>query len=276
MPITWMLVSRAFSRLLIASATSPGAGRDIIPTLSEVSLSVLPKLPTTILCSRLILTRLVNLVVEDTSTIMTENSTAQVDISELVHQAKQGDDEAFGMLVERYQDKIYGYVSRMLHDPEEAEDVAQEVFIRAYQNLAGFREAASFPTWLYRIATNLAIDAARSRKSRRANSFSLDEPVETDAGEISRQLSADRRGTVSQVESSHLQQIVTEAIAQLSAKLRTVITLYDIEGLSYEEIAEVLGCPVGTVKSRLFNARNQLRDKLEEKIDVENWLAELP
>jgi len=239
-------------------------------------LSVLPKLPTTILCSRLILTRLVNLVVEDTSTIMTENSTAQVDISELVHQAKQGDDEAFGMLVERYQDKIYGYVSRMLHDPEEAEDVAQEVFIRAYQNLAGFREAASFPTWLYRIATNLAIDAARSRKSRRANSFSLDEPVETDAGEISRQLSADRRGTVSQVESSHLQQIVTEAIAQLSAKLRTVITLYDIEGLSYEEIAEVLGCPVGTVKSRLFNARNQLRDKLEEKIDVENWLAELP
>jgi len=218
----------------------------------------------------------VNLVVEDTSTIMTETSTAQVDISELVHRAKEGDDEAFGMLVEQYQDKIYGYVSRMLHDPEEAEDVAQEVFIRAYQNLAGFREAASFPTWLYRIATNLAIDAARSRKSRWGETVSLDEPAETDAGEISRQLPGDRRGTVSQVESSHLQQIVAEAIAQLSAKLRTVIMLYDIEGLSYEEIAQVLGCPVGTVKSRLFNARSQLRDKLEKKIDVEHWLAEMP
>ena len=239
-------------------------------------MSVLPKLTTRNLTSKLMLTRSVNLAVEDTSTTMTEASTAQADISELVHRAKQGDDEAFGMLVEQYQDKIYGYVFRMLHDSDEAEDVAQEVFIRAYQNLAGFREAASFPTWLYRIATNLAIDAARARKSRRANTFSLDEPVETDEGEMGRQLPADRRGTVSQVESSELQRIVAEAIAQLSARLRTVITLYDIEGLSYKEIAQVLGCPVGTVKSRLFNARNQLRDELEEKIDVENWLAELP
>jgi len=218
----------------------------------------------------------VNLVVEDTSTIMTETGAAQIDISELVHRAKEGDDEAFGMLVEQYQDKIYGYVSRMLHDPEEAEDVAQEVFIRAYQNLAGFREAASFPTWLYRIATNLAIDAARSRKSRWGETVSLDEPIASDEGEIERQLPADQRGSVSQVESAQLQQIVAEAIAELSTKLRTVITLYDIEGLSYEEIAQVLGCPVGTVKSRLFNARSQLRDKLEKKIDVEHWLAEMP
>ena len=239
-------------------------------------MSALPKLTTTTLCSRLILARAVNLVIEDTSITMTEASTAQADISELVHRAKEGDDEAFGMLVEQYQDKIYGYVFRMLHDSDEAEDVAQEVFIRAHQNLAGFREAASFPTWLYRIATNLAIDAARARKSRRTDTFSLDEPVETDEGEMRRQLPADRRGTVSQAESSELQRIVAEAIAQLSAKLRTVITLYDIEGLSYKEIAQVLGCPVGTVKSRLFNARNQLRDKLEEKIDVENWLADLP
>lgn len=207
---------------------------------------------------------------------MTEASTAQVDISELVRRVKDGDDEAFGMLVEQYQDNIYGYVFRMLHDPEEAEDVAQEVFIRAYQNLAGFRETASFKTWLYRIATNLAIDAARARKSRRAETFSLDEPVATDEGELQRQVPADRPGPAGLAESSELQQLVAAAIAQLSAKLRTVITLYDIEGLSYKEIAEVLGCPVGTIKSRLFNARNQLRDELEEKIDVENWLAEWP
>ena len=206
---------------------------------------------------------------------MTEASTARVDISELVRRAKEGDDEAFGMLIEQYQDNIYGYVFRMLHDSEEAEDVAQEVFIRAYQNLAGFRETASFPTWLYRIATNLAIDATRARKWRRAGTFSLDEPVETEGGELQRQLPADMPGPVDLAESAELQWIVAEAIAQLSVKLRTVITLYDIEGLSYKEIAQVLGCPVGTIKSRLFNARNQLRDMLEEKIDVENWLAEL-
>ena len=206
---------------------------------------------------------------------MTEASTAQADISELVRKAKQGDDEAFGMLVEQYQDKIYGYVLRMLHDPEEAEDVAQEIFIRAYQNLVGFREAASFKTWLYRIATNLTIDAARTRKRRWSDTFSLDEPVATDEGELQRQLPTDRPGPVNRAESSQLQQLVGEAIAQLPSKLRMVITLYDIEGLSYKEIAGVLGCPVGTIKSRLFNARNQLRDELEEKIDAEEWLAEL-
>ena len=206
---------------------------------------------------------------------MTESSASDGGVLALVRRAKEGDDEAFGMLVDEYQYKIYGYVSRMLHDPDEAEDIAQEVFIRAYENLAGFREASSFQTWLYRIASNLAIDAARARKRHRAETFSLDRPLETNQGEVERQFAAERRGPAGLAESSELQRLVAEALAELSPKLRNVVALYDLEGLSYNEIAQVLGCPVGTVKSRLFNARNQLRERLEEKIDTEDLLTEL-
>ncbi len=206
--------------------------------------------------------------------MMSEAAARAGSIPALVKQAQEGDDDAFGMLVGEYQDKIYNYLSRMLHDPTEAEDVAQEVFIRAYENLAGFRAASSFQTWLYRIASNLAIDAARARNRRSSGTFSLDRPIETDDGELGRELRAPGRGPAGEVESAELQQIVAAGIGQLSPKLRSVITLYDVEGLSYKEIAEILGCPVGTVKSRLFNARNQLREILAASIDIEDLTLE--
>lgn len=193
-------------------------------------------------------------------------------ISALVRQAKAGDDEAFGRLVEEYQDKIYNYVARMLHDRTEAQDVAQEVFIRAYENLSGFRRESSFQTWLYRIASNLTIDAARARQRRISESFSLDKPMETEEGELNRELPAPDRGPIAMAESSQLQEVVAEAIAQLSPKLKSVITLYDLQGFSYNEIAKILGCPIGTVKSRLFSARNQLQEILKSKIDIEDLL----
>ena len=196
------------------------------------------------------------------------------DVGSLVQLAKQGDDQAFGTLVDEYKGKIYNYVSRMLHDPTEAEDVAQEVFIRAYENLMGFRGAASFQTWLYRIASNLAIDAVRTRNRHDIGAFSLDTPRATDDGELERDLPTPERGPDSRIESAELQQIVAEAITELSPKLRSVIALYDIEGLSYREIADILGCPVGTVKSRLFNARNQLRRILADRIDIEDLRVE--
>lgn len=190
------------------------------------------------------------------------------DIQSLVRQAQQGDDEAFTALVDEYKDSIYNYVARMLHDQTEAEDIAQEAFVRAYQALPEFQGASSFQTWLYRIASNLAIDAARRRVRR--STLSIDEPVSTEEGELSRQLPDEGPGPAEELESSEVQQVVREAIAELSPKLSSVIVLYDLIGLSYKEIGDILGCPLGTVKSRLFNARNQLQGKLLAKLPTED------
>ena len=185
----------------------------------------------------------------------------------LVVAAQQGNQEAFGALVDEYQDNIYNYVARMIRDRTEAEDVAQETFVKAYQALGKFRGASSFQTWLYRIASNLAIDTMRRRK--RHGSVSLEQSVETDEGQVPRQWPDEGPGPFEQAEIAETQQAVREAIATLSPKLRTVIVLYDLEGLSYKEIADILGCPLGTVKSRLFNARNQLQDILAQRLTLE-------
>lgn len=196
---------------------------------------------------------------------------SQPDIDSLVNQAQQGDDGAFTALVDEYKNSIYNYVVRMLHDRTEAEDIAQETFVRAYQALPEFRGASSFQTWLYRIASNLAIDAAR-RRSRRST-VSLDEPVSIENNEVSRQVADEGPGPVEKLETSETQQVVREAIGELSPKLSSVIVLCDLVGLSYEEIADILGCPLGTVKSRLFNARNQLQKKLAAKLPLDELLS---
>ena len=108
-----------------------------------------------------------------------QHPTAGLDIAELVERARDGDARAFEALVNRYKDRIYSYVSRMLHDPVEAEDIAQETFVRAFQSLPHFRGASSLQTWLYRIASNLVIDSVRRQKRREDNALSLDAPVAT-------------------------------------------------------------------------------------------------
>lgn len=186
----------------------------------------------------------------------------------LVERAKRGDNRAFEALVDIYKDKIYTYVLRMLRDPAEAEDVAQDAFLRAYQSLPKFRGASSFQTWLYRIASNLVIDSVRRQKRRQDGGVSLDAPMDTEEGQMARELADEHRGPEELAESAALQQEVAEAISQISPRLRTVLVLYDIEGMSYQEIADILGCPLGTVKSRLFNARAQLRELLEQKMKL--------
>ncbi len=198
----------------------------------------------------------------------TDAGLAQEAVEDLVERAKAGDRPAFGQLVEVYQDKIYGYVSRMLGDPDEAEDVAQETFVRAYRSLPHFRGAASFHTWLYRIASNLAIDVARRNRRQSTGDFSLDEPLESEEGDYEREI-ADESGSPEQLtQRREMQELVRQAVAELPEKLRAVVVLYELQGESYEDIAEILGCPLGTVKSRLFNARSQLKDMLEQLVDV--------
>jgi RNA polymerase sigma-70 factor (ECF subfamily) len=193
----------------------------------------------------------------------------------LVSQARGGDDGAFEALVKHYQSRIYNHVARMAQDAFEAEDLTQETFLRAYQALPRFRGESSFPTWLYRIASNLAIDASRRRRLRQVQTISYDEPLDDQEYALARDLVDDfSRTPGEEMASSALRLQVWSAIAELPEKLRPVVILYDLQGLSYNEIARLLGCRLGTVKSRLFNARCQLRDKLRERLP-DDFLADL-
>ncbi|MFO8080182.1 MAG: sigma-70 family RNA polymerase sigma factor [Armatimonadota bacterium] len=191
----------------------------------------------------------------------------QREIEMLVERARQGDRTAFGQLVDEYKDKIYNYVARMLNDPYEAEDVTQEAFLRAYKSLPRFRGASSFHTWLYRIASNLAIDVVRKRK-RQDPTFSLDEPLESDDGEYERELPDETGGPEDRTSTRETRVAVRRAIMDLPEKLRDVMILYELQGETYEDIADILDVPLGTVKSRLFNARNRLKDSLRELVEA--------
>jgi len=173
-------------------------------------------------------------------------------------------ERTFDGLVQQHKNRIYSYVCRLTNDSPDAEDLTQEVFIRAYQSLRAFRHDAAVDTWLYRIATNLVID--RFRREKRAPQWT---PLVGETDEAVRELpSTSREGDPqATMQLSELQKQVQAAIQTLPTKLRAAVVLHDMEGLSYEEVAEALGCPVGTVKSRLFNARLILRRKLQRYVE---------
>lgn len=184
----------------------------------------------------------------------------------LLAQCRRRDFEAFGKLVDAYQTRVLGFVSRMVHSQEEAEDITQEVFVRAYQSMDRFDGRAAIRTWLFKIAHNLCIDAAR-RRTRSA----LDHAVVSQEAEDRWNAEEDTRWNPETVAiNAELYEVVDAALETMSEKLRTILLLHDQEQFSYEELSAMLSVPVGTVKSRLFLARAHVQRA------VKAYLHELP
>jgi RNA polymerase sigma-70 factor (ECF subfamily) len=188
-------------------------------------------------------------------------------VSALLQRARAGDVAAFEELVQPHMPRMYNYIARMTGDPAEAEDLTQDAVLRAHKAIGSFRGGATFQTWLYRIATNICVDALRRKRRHEGRTSSLDVPLRADEGEIAREV-ADRKADPQELaQLAELRGEVTRAIAQLSPKLRSVVVLFDLQGLTYEEIAQALNLPLGTVKSRLFNARSRLRELLRPYVE---------
>ena len=178
---------------------------------------------------------------------------------DLVGRCQEGDQQAFRVLVERYEGRVYNLACSILGDREIARDAAQTAFIRAYRALPGFRADSGFYTWLYRIAVNVCLNAAQKEKRRR-DSTSLDTLL--DSGHFTSEHLWERRTPAGDFERLKLQETIQEVLNLISPDHRLVIVLKDIEGMSQEEISRTLNCSVGTVKSRLSRARAHLRDLL--------------
>lgn len=184
----------------------------------------------------------------------------------LLERAKKGDVEAFESLVEVYQKKVYNIALRMIGNPHDAEELAQEVFIRVFKSLAGFKEQAQFSTWIYRITINTCLDELRKRKNRRV--VYLDQEIDTGENEIKRQLEDDRPTPDVSAEKNELRKLVQDAIQKLPENHRIILILRDLNGMSYDEIAKVLKSPEGTVKSRISRARQALKKLLKNNQEL--------
>lgn len=185
---------------------------------------------------------------------------------QLVERVQRGDKRAFELLVAKYQRKIFRLLSRLIRDPGEIEDVAQEAFIKAYRALPNFRGDSAFYTWLYRIAINTAKNylVAQGRRAPTSTETEVEDAERMDDAEQLRDVNTPD----SMLLSKQVGEAVNRAIDRLPEDLRTAIVLREIEGLSYEEIAESMNCPIGTVRSRIFRARESIANELRPLLDT--------
>jgi RNA polymerase sigma-70 factor (ECF subfamily) len=183
---------------------------------------------------------------------------------ELVRRVQKGDKKAFDLLVIKYQQRISKLISRYVRDQDEVQDVAQEAFIKAYRALANFRGESAFYTWLYRIAINTAKNylVAQGRRPP-ATDVDAEEAIYVDGG----MRLSDGDTPEQLVQRDQIERVIFETIDSLPEELRTAITLREMEGLSYEEIAVTMDCPVGTVRSRIFRAREAIEIKLKPLLE---------
>jgi len=183
------------------------------------------------------------------------------DEQRLIERSKEGDRRAFDALVRMHEKRVYNLAYRLSGNYDEAGDITVEAFLRVYQAINNFRGDANFSTWLYRIVTNVYLDRRKRQKNRQT--LSLEEYVELEESQVTRQIEDPSPGPEELVEAQQRQELLQKAIESLPEYQRAMIVLYHVDGLSYEEIAEVLSLPIGTVKSRLNRARLALREKLE-------------
>jgi RNA polymerase sigma-70 factor (ECF subfamily) len=177
----------------------------------------------------------------------------------LVERAQQGDKRAFELLVIKYHRRLGRLLSRMVRDAAEVEDITQEAFIKAYRALPGFRGESAFYTWLYRIGVNTAKNYLVARKKQPSSSDVLAEDVEDyDDSDGLRDIATPD----AELQTKQIAQAVNEAVDALPEELRTAITLREIEGMRYEEIAQLMDCPIGTVRSRIFRAREAIATRI--------------
>ena len=185
---------------------------------------------------------------------------------QLVARVQKGDSRAFDMLVLKYQHKIFSLISRYVRDADEVQDVAQEAFIKAYRSLPGFRGDSAFYTWLYRIAINTAKNHLVSRSRRPPGSdVELEDAEYFESGGGLRTIETPETALFGE----ELKAVVQDAISALSEDLRTAITLREFDGLSYEDIADIMDCPVGTVRSRISRAREAIDVLVRKQMDGE-------
>jgi len=179
---------------------------------------------------------------------------------QLVERAKRGDKHAFELLVVKYQRKLARLLSRFIRDAAEVEDVTQEAFIKAYRALPSFRGDSAFYTWLYRIGINTAKNylVAMGRRAPTSTEFNNDDAEGFEEAERLRDFNTPEN----ELMSKQVARTVNQTMAQLPEELKTAITLREIEGLSYEDIANIMNCPIGTVRSRIFRAREAIAEQL--------------
>ena len=189
--------------------------------------------------------------------------------SEIIRQCQAGDTSSFDLLVEEHYTRVYNTALRMLSDPDSAADATQAVFVRTFRSLEGFRGDSSFSTWLYRITVNVCLDELRNRPQE---PVSLTFVGDNDEEPEERSIPDNCTEPAACVVRDERQRVVHEAIQQLPAEYRVVLVLYDLNGFSYKDTAQVLGIPVGTVKSRLNRARGALKEVLRPYLE----LFELP
>ncbi len=185
---------------------------------------------------------------------------------QLVERVQRGDKHAFDLLVTKYQRKLGRLISRFVRDPAEAEDVTQDAFIKAYRALPGFRGESAFYTWLYRIGINTAKNhlLANKRRAPTSTPFDAEESEAFEEASLLREVNTPEN----ELMSKQIVGVVQASLQQLPEDLRSALTLREIEGLSYEEIAIVMDCPIGTVRSRIFRAREAVAENLRPLLET--------